>query len=106
MLHIDRGDRGVDTIQNINVGELSDISRVDVLEDCLVEKSFSDLTWDRSFGLEGGRKIPCELLLWLNLSHGPLFQCPVVRIYFQLWKVMYSLHVRSNLFNFPNVLLH
>ena len=54
MLHIDRGDRGVDTIQNINAGELSDISRVDVLEDCLVEKSFSDLTWDRSLGLEGG----------------------------------------------------
>ena len=56
MLHIDRGDRGVDTIQNIKVGELSDRSRVDVLEDCLVEKSFSDLTWDRSLGLEG-RKI-------------------------------------------------
>ena len=54
MLHIDRGDRGVDTIQNINVGELSEISRVDVLEDSLVEKSFSDLTWDRSLGLEGG----------------------------------------------------
>ena len=54
MLHIDRGDRGVDTIQNIKVGELSDRSRVDVLEDCLVEKSFSDLTWDRSLGLEGG----------------------------------------------------
>ena len=59
MLHIDRGDRGVDTIQNINVGELSDISRVDVLEDCLVEKSFSDLTWDRTLGLEG-RKILCN----------------------------------------------
>ena len=41
ILHIDRGDRGVDTIQNIKVGELSDRSRVDVLEDCLVEKSFS-----------------------------------------------------------------
>ena len=54
MLHIDRGDRGVDTIQNIKVGELSDRSRVDVLEDCLVEKSFSDLTWDRSLGFEGG----------------------------------------------------
>ena len=54
MLRIDRGDRGVDTIQNIKVGELSDRSRVDVLEDCLVEKSFSDLTWDRSLGLEGG----------------------------------------------------
>ena len=56
MLHIDRGDRGVDTLQNIKVGELSDGSRVDVLEECLVEKSFSDLTWDRSLGLEG-RKI-------------------------------------------------
>ena len=56
MLHIDRGDRGVDTIQNIKVGELSDRSRVDVLEDCLVEKSFSDLTWDRSLGLQGGRR--------------------------------------------------
>ena len=41
ILHIDRGDRGVDAIQNIKVGELSDRSRVDVLEDCLVEKSFS-----------------------------------------------------------------
>ena len=58
-LRIDRGDRGVDTIQNILVGELSDRSRVDVLEDCLVEKSFSDLTWDRSLGLEG-RKILCD----------------------------------------------
>ena len=35
---------------------MSDRSRVNVLEDCLVEKSFSDLTWDRSLGLEG-RKI-------------------------------------------------
>ena len=82
MLHIVEI-RGVDTIENIQFGELSDRSRVDVREDCLVEKSFSDLTWDRSLGLEG-RKILCELLLWLNLSHGPLFQCPVVRIYFQL----------------------
>ena len=98
---------------------MSDRSRVDVLEDCLVEKSFSDLTWDRSLGLEG-RKILCDdtqslsemrylfsmwfkatqFLLWLNLCHGLLFQCPVVRIYFQLWKVMYSLHVRSNLLIF------
>ena len=59
MLHIDRGDRGVDTIENIQVGELSDRSRVDVLEDCLVEKSFSDLTWDKSLGLEG-MKIVCD----------------------------------------------
>ena len=59
MLHIDRGDRGVDTIQNIKVCELSDRSRVDVLEDCLVEKSSSDLTWDKSLGLEG-RKILCD----------------------------------------------
>ena len=59
MLHIDRGDRGVDTIENIQVGELSDRSRVDVREDCLVEKSFSDLAWDRSLGLEG-RRILCD----------------------------------------------
>ena len=59
MLHIDIGDRGVDTIQNIKVGEMSDRFRVDVLEGCLVEKSFSNLTWDRSLGLEG-RKILCD----------------------------------------------
>ena len=54
-----RGDRGVDIIENIRVGEFSDISRVGVLEDCLVEKSSSDLTWDKSLGLEG-RKILCD----------------------------------------------
>ena len=66
MLHIDRWDRGVDTIQNIKVGELSDRSRVDVLEDCLVEKSFSDLTWDRSLGLEGGGRysVMIQKLKW------------------------------------------
>ena len=51
-----RGDRGINNIENIQVGEFSDRSRVDVLEDCLVEKLFSDLTWDKSVGLEG-RKI-------------------------------------------------
>ena len=71
---------------NIWVGELSDRSRVDVLEHVVLSNTIFAL-------VESVPRAPIS-----ELCHQDIFSTQ--------WKVMYSLHVCSNVFNFPNVLLH